>query len=71
MQLSNIDFTKNNLTVDIGYRGEFSLTVKFTDQNNKEHHRVFYFRVFGEKPTTFTVERMTGMIYQTDSNSTN
>jgi hypothetical protein len=69
MQLSNIDFEENEITVDLGYRGELRLVIKFNDQNNNTHRRNFFIRIYGEKPTEITVERESNIIYRSHSDS--
>jgi uncharacterized protein (UPF0333 family) len=69
MQLSNIDFEENEITVDLGYRGELRLVIKFNDQNNNTHRRNFFIRIYGGKPTEITVERESNIIYRSHSDS--
>jgi tRNA G37 N-methylase Trm5 len=69
MQLSNIDFEENEITVDLGYRGELRLVIKFNDQNNNTHRRNFFIRIYGENPTEITVERESNIIYRSHSDS--
>jgi hypothetical protein len=48
---------EQNLTVNMGYRGELHFTIVWYDQNSKTHEQTFVFRVYGEKPTYLTVEQ--------------
>jgi hypothetical protein len=70
MRIAQIDTEENLVEIDLGYRNDLTMIVRFTDQNNVVHKRTFLLRVFGEKPTTFTLETRSAMLYETNSNVT-
>jgi hypothetical protein len=70
MRITEIDTDENLLEIDLGYRNDLTLIVRFSDQNNVTHKRIFLLRVFGEKPTTLTLETRSAKLYETNSEVT-
>ena len=67
--LEKIRLDDKEIEIDMSYRNDLNITVKFMDQNGIEHKRTFLFRVFGEKPTQLTVEARSKLLYKTSSDN--
>lgn len=60
------EYSEEELTVDIGYRGELKLIIKFTDQNCITHTRNLIITVHGEKPTMLRIVEEEKILYLTN-----
>ena len=69
MRVSNLNFEQADVEIDLGYRAQMRVTLKFTDQNNIAHRRDFEILVYGEKPTCLIIRntKQHNIIYSTTS----
>lgn len=60
------EYSEEELTIDMGYRGELKLIIKFTDQNCITHTRNLIITVHGEKPTMLRIVEEEKILYLTN-----